>query len=391
MPQQYLSTDPNAGDPVQAPQQGGGLLDMAASALPTVGGLVGGLAGGIGGATVGGMAGQGYGELLKHASEIPGALADVARNVVTQPRATLQGFLTGANEGMVNAGVKGASEGAGQAVGGVIGKGVAGTGKLVYKGGVKLLPRTIKKEFPRMGEAGFRDSIPLTERGAVKAGKLVEKRAAATDQKLSLMDKAGAKPVHVSEALKPLQGVRDDIGDEARRAAKLAEVDTFADDVLRENPDPMSLVRTNRMKVAEQRGAAKGFRKVEKGGDVNELDLQNRMALAGGLKDALEQRVPSIAGMNKLTQDAIGLEAGADYAANTGHILSRLGGGIGGGLLGGIGGGMFPAIGAALGGAALTTPGGATSTGLLLKGAAPYTEHVSARLAALLAQLAAQQ
>lgn len=390
MPQQYLSTDPNAGDPVPQTEQSGGWGETIASALPTLGGLAGGITGGIGGAALGGAAGQGYGELLKHAGEIPGAIADVARNAISQPGATFQGFLTGAGEGAARAGLKGGAEGAGQAVGGVIGKGIEKTGKLVYKGGVALLPKGIKQEFPQLAEAGFREGVALTGRGAQKATKGVESSAQAVRDKLGVMQRAGSAPVDIQSAVAATGRTAGKVGKEPLRAQKLQEISDFNTALRAENPRPIPLTDANEMKTAAQRVATQGYKQIDRGAPINSLPLDLNMDVARGLREAIEQRVPSIGPMNARTQDFIGLEKAAEHSSQTGHILSRL---LGAGALGGLGlsgGGMIPAIGAGAAGAALTTPGGATTTGLMLKGAAPYAEHTSARLAALLAQLAAE-
>lgn len=366
---------------------GGGWSETIASGLPSLGGLAGGLAGGIGGATVGGMAGQGYGELLKHAGEIPGAIADVARNVVTQPRATLQGFLTGAREGAERAGIKGVTEGGGQAIGGAVGKGVQQAGKLVYKGGVALLPKLLKQEFPDLAEAGFREGVALTAKGADKAGKLAMQSAQQTKDKLALMQRAGAPPVQPHELIGGMTRTAGKVAKQPLRADDLQTVADMRARVLAENPNPIPLTAANEMKQAAQRIATQGYKQMDRGAAINSVPLDVNMDIAHALREAIETRVPSVGPMNARTQDLIGLERAAEHSAGTGHILSRLGGA---GVLGGLGlsgGGLVPAVGAAMAGGAMTTPGGATSTGLLLKGAAPYAEQMSARLAALLAQL----
>lgn len=369
---------------------GGGWSDAIAGALPTLGGLAGGITGGIGGATVGGMAGQGYGELLKHAGEIPGALADVARNVVTQPRATLQGFLQGANEGAVNAGLKGASEGVGQAVGGAVGKGVAQTGKLVYKGGVALLPKGIKQEFPDLAEAGFREGVSLTNRGAAKAEKLVGQSAQQATDKLAIMERAGSSPVQPHELVSGMTRTAGKVSKQPLRADDLQTISDMRTRVLAENPNPIPLTQANEMKQAAQRVATQGYKQIDRGAPINSVPLDVNMDIAHALRQAIESRVPSVGPINARTQDLIGLQRAAEHAGGTGHWLSRVGGA---GVLGGLGftgGGFIPALGAAAAGGAMATPGGATTTGLMLKGAAPYAEHGSARLAALLAQLASE-
>ncbi len=95
----------------------------------TLGGMVGGMAGGKIGAAIGGAAGQGYQQLIEHATELPGAVADVARNLVSQPAATLKGFVYGAGEGAARAGIQGAEQ-----------AGLTGAGQLIAKGSSAVAP-----------------------------------------------------------------------------------------------------------------------------------------------------------------------------------------------------------------------------------------------------------
>lgn len=148
-------------------------LERVADWMPTVGGAVGGAAGGIPGAALGGSAGRGYGEVVKNAKELPGAVADVARNAVAQPRATAQGAFEGTMESLRPT----ATEGALQAMTELAGRGATSLlsqgGRAVYRGYLKpslsgrLLPKA--KEIV---ETGIREAIPVTEGGAARLDKL---------------------------------------------------------------------------------------------------------------------------------------------------------------------------------------------------------------------------
>src|SRR4030095_16264216 len=86
--------------------------------LPTAGGVIGGMVGKVPGvriatAGIGAAAGEGYRQLVRHGSEIPGAIVDVARNLVTEPSATLGGFVEGAKTGAKQAGLQGAIQAGG--------------------------------------------------------------------------------------------------------------------------------------------------------------------------------------------------------------------------------------------------------------------------------------
>lgn len=395
--------DPNAGEPIQAPsQQGGGLADTVASALPTIGAIPGGILGGVGGAALGGAAGQGYGEMLKHAGEIPGAIADVARHAFSQPAATLQGFLTGAGEGAARAGLAGGTQATGQVVGKGIGAGLNLLGKGIYRGGVALLPKSIKQEFAtkaggkvvsggaRLAKAGFDEGIALTERGAAKASRVADDVSDQVSQKLAAMERV-TPPIQPREVTPALRSVRDvmqkraDLGKPNEIPDLAVQAKTFG----AKHKGGLRLTRANELKRQAQADADAAYAALSKGNIVKDTGLLTDRAMAHGLREAIENRVPSVAPLNERLQGLIGLRQGAEHAAGTGHILSRLGGA---GVLGGLGlsGGVLPALAAAGAGAALTTPGGATATGLGFKAAAPVAEQGSARLLALLAQLLAE-
>lgn len=81
--------------------------------LTNVASTVGGVAGGIPGAVLGGAAGTGFGELKKHALEIPGAVKDIVQNVrAGYGPETLVGANEGMQEGLKQAGISGATQGA---------------------------------------------------------------------------------------------------------------------------------------------------------------------------------------------------------------------------------------------------------------------------------------
>lgn len=96
-----VSVPPPLGNQPQQ-DQGPTLGQRAAALLPSVGGVIGSLAGGTLGAGIGGAAGAGYEQLLRHLTELPGALKDVARLALEEPIATAKGALSGIGEGLGN-------------------------------------------------------------------------------------------------------------------------------------------------------------------------------------------------------------------------------------------------------------------------------------------------
>lgn len=116
--------------------------ETAAEYLPLAGGIAGSMAGGTIGAAVGGAAGRGYAELAKHASEIPGAIADVAHGLVEHPKETLSGFVGGGGSGALSAGEDAAKQTAlnlgGKAVAAVVPSAGPVVGKALDKIGFAL-------------------------------------------------------------------------------------------------------------------------------------------------------------------------------------------------------------------------------------------------------------
>lgn len=134
------------------------LTQRLAAWLPAVGGGVGQLAGGISGATLGAAAGEGYRQLVQHAGEIPGAIADVARNLVTEPRATIEGALSGATSGAVGATEQGVAQGA---IPGAIG---VGLGKVMGAAAPALMQSAVKPGLKASMKAVVRGSdIPVVK------------------------------------------------------------------------------------------------------------------------------------------------------------------------------------------------------------------------------------
>jgi len=392
-----LSSEPQQ-QPTPTEKKAVSLTERAASAAPAVGGLIGGLVPSVfrpASAALGGAAGQGYGELIRHAGELPGAIADVARNAVSQPKAVFQGFLQGAGEGADAAVKQAALQGTMEAAGPVVGKGLKATGKGIYAGGIALLPKGLKVEFPRMAQAGYDAGIALSAKGAEKAKALAGQIGQQVSDKLALLDRAGVPKIQPSEVAKSLRPVRDTL--QKRAALGLpSEVPQLAGRAKAfgtANKGGMTLTRAQALKREAQDMADTAFRTQERGGVIKSDEMLANRAMAKGLKQAIENRAPDVRAMNEQLQSLIGLEQGAEHASNTGHVLSRLGGaGVLGGL--GFGAGPVPALAAAGAGLAMTTPQGLARTGLALKSlGSAASSPVTANLlrAALLAQLSAEQ
>lgn len=153
----------NAGDRLMATQQIG----------PMVGATVGSLAGGNTGAALGGAAGTGFQQLYDHAAELPGAVADVARNLVTQPKATLSGLVQGATSGAVDAGLSAGVNASMNATADAAMKGVGATGRAIYRGYLKPSLRASKLSIAsEVVDTAIREGIAVTRSGLKHANVL---------------------------------------------------------------------------------------------------------------------------------------------------------------------------------------------------------------------------
>lgn len=170
--------------------------DTVADALPAVGGFVGGLVGKVPGvrvatAAVGGAAGEGYRQLAKHATEFPGAVVDVARNLYNEPAATLQGFKEGATEGAKQAAVQGGIQAAGQAGGEVL----AGTAKAAapwLMNRALNLTDKLSREFPNLSQTMIDHALTVSRGGLSQARVLLRAGKAQVNAALDLAASKGA-------------------------------------------------------------------------------------------------------------------------------------------------------------------------------------------------------
>lgn len=333
-------------------------------ALPAVGSAIGAAVGGLTspvtgpvgpvvGAGIGGAGGTALQALVK--GESPDANAVI-------------------ESGLLNAALQGVAP---------VGEAVA---KGIYKGGVALLPRTLKQEFPQLAEAGFREGIPLTRRGAQAAGRAAGASARKADDIIKAAELQGAgnvSPFKVIGEFKPVM-------DKARKARRLGRPDDAAEVVdrastfMRRNKGGITPTAAQGLKREAQELATSAYKARDRGASINETTALLDEAQARGLKADLERVAPDVGPVNQRTQDLMGIERAADHASGTGHVLSRLGGA---GVLGGLSsaGGAVPALAAAGAGMALTTPGGLTATGLALR---PMASHLPAAVrTALILQL----
>jgi hypothetical protein len=166
--------------PAPTPEKVTSSLDTLAGLMPAIGGTVGGFVGKVPGARmisagIGGAAGEGYKELFQHLAELPGAVADVSRNLIHEPMATVKGFASGAVEGGTNALKAGAIQAGAQGIGEGIAAGASKGARAVYRGYLK--PSLSERLAPKANEivdTAINEAIPISRRGVAATQQVIK-------------------------------------------------------------------------------------------------------------------------------------------------------------------------------------------------------------------------
>ena len=264
-------------------------------------------------------------------------------------------------------------------------------GKVLYKGGTALLPKTLKQQYPNIAARGFEEGVALTKRGADKAGALATQSRQQADTLIAAAEKGGASPVTPREVVREFRpvaqkmrnqtalGLPNDTPALAQRAKAFAS----------QNQGGIPLTKAQALKREAQDLADTAYKARDRGAVINSMEALTNESQARGLRAAIERRVPAVGPVNARTQELMGVLRGAEHASGTGHVLSRLGG-VGAGAVIGSSGGTVPALAAAGAGSMLTTPSGLTAAGIGLKRVGQAVDAKALR-AALMALLANQQ
>lgn len=301
---------PNTEAPPTAPSSP--ISSAAAGAAPTVGGIIGGIMGGIPGAAVGGAAGEGYGQLIKHASEIPGAVADVAQNLVSQPAATMKGAAQGALQGAEDAGISGAVQGAGQAIG-------SGLAAVASKAAPWMMTQAtgiggaLAREFPDLSQTMIDHALTVTQGGLDKARALLSGAKASANAALASADQAGARVPFstIREGLKrTLESVQDS-SDIAGNMATLARIEQRVGQG--RWGDSLSMKEADALKTSLQTEARALYKAVAAGNGRRgaSMEMQAKADMAQALNAAIEKAAteagaPGYKAANSAAQDLIG-------------------------------------------------------------------------------------
>lgn len=318
------------------PQTASSLTQGAINALPNIGGLIGSLAGGIPGAALGGAAGEGYRQLAQHATELPGAVVDVARGLLNHPAETLKGGAAGMGQGAVDAGVAGAIQGALDAAGTYLVQPVA---KGVY--GLALRPlKALRDKYglKALIDAGFEGGILPTKGGAAKAMAQMAESKVAQRGMAEAYDQAGGA------ALRPITAAKTGLTPLVQQAnAAQAATGTGADaaktiiskakSVIGTHPEGMSALQMLESKQAADAIADPAFAAARRTGGFVPPGSEAAIAKgwSKGYRSTLNAAVgPQFARQGLTTKTLYGLARAADYAAErpeaASNIMSLVGG-----------------------------------------------------------------
>ncbi len=288
-------------------------LDRLLALLPSAGGVVGGMTGGIGGA-----AGEGYGQLLKHARELPGAAADVASNLISQPGATLRGAVSGALEGAKDSGIQGGLQALYELGGKAVTAGLSTAGRAVYRGYLKpSLSGPLLDKASEIVETGIREALPVTDAGAAKAAQLttelkgeVERILANTKGEVNLSDVADqvrafakrkyfmpGKPTADYEAA---MKVADELGNHPS-----TPVNPFDPS----QPVTANLSRSNAIKTGLDESVGESNFGVDRGATKTAQKVARR-----GVRQAIEAQAPEVGPLNARESKLIDLSNALDKA-----------------------------------------------------------------------------
>lgn len=389
-----------------APAAGPSSVNAAADWLPTVGGMVGGMVGKVPGvrmatAAIGGAAGEGYRQLVTHGAEIPGAVADVARNLFTEPTATLQGFKEGAATGAKQAAVQGAIQAAAQGGGEVVGAVASRAPQWLMNRALNLTDK-LSREFPNASATMLEHALVVSRGGLEKARALLRAAKTTANAALAKAQAAGAKvPItaatdglqqtlvkvlesaDVEGGLRALAAVERRIG--AGRGRMLTPVEA---DALKTSMQTQSKTLYTAQKMGQGRPnvTVQAQALADMAASLNEaIGTITEQAGAAGYRAANASAAELIGAVRGITK---GIRPGANlYQA---MVRPGVGMAVGGGL-GALGGGKEALAGTVIGGALLSPLGMSRLANVLQQQGVQQLLKQSPRLAAAIASIMAMQ
>lgn len=257
------------------------LAARSAQLLPSAGGFVGGLAGGgegplsIGGASIGGGLGEGARQLLTGEPFSPAAI-----------------------------GIRGAEQGAYQAVGGTLAKGAGMLARPVMRRALGV-GKTILSNFPDAVETALSKGIPVSEGGAAKAMALRRESSQALGDLLA-KEGAGGRKFNTAAVAEPvLKLLKSNVLPKADKTRIAGQLVRFLD----EQGAEVSPALLKQIKQFYQARASSAYRAGRAG--ALSIAQENRglfsKALASGARQQLET-IPGVAAREGQTQSLIGAE-----------------------------------------------------------------------------------
>jgi hypothetical protein len=379
----------------------------AVDALPAIGGMIGGLVGKVPGARmvtagIGGAAGEGYRQLLTHAGELPGAMADVARNAVRQPAATLRGFGEGAAEGVKDAAIQGGIQAAAQGGGELLSAGASTAAPWLMNRALNLTDK-LSREFPNLSKTMIEHSLTVTNGGLSKARTMLNAAKTEANAALAQADAAGAR-VPITAATDGLSKTLTKVLDSEDIEGGLRALASVEAKMLKGRGADLTNVAADALKKTLQTESKALYTAQKMGAGRPNVGVRAQaiadmaQSLNAGIADITEKA--GAMGYKLANADAAemigavrGITKGIRPGANLYQAMVRPGvGAVMGGVVGAESGGTKGAVPGALIGGALTSPAGMSRLAVTL--AKPSVKAMlvqSPRLAALLAQLMTQE
>ena len=310
-----------------------GILSRVADAMPNIGGMVGSYVGGTGGAMLGGAAGEGYKSLLSHAAEIPGAVKDVAGDLLSHPTETLGGFARGAGEGVERAGANAAIQGASNLLAEKV---VAPVARFAYRAAMRPGKALMTKYGPGVVDLAYDNRVMPTHGGFEKALGLMKASKAEQRAMESAFDAAGKQiPTATSDivdtALRPmLQKAVAEQGAIGSSEAGARMIEEAGKRVAASNPSQLSAVQLGALKRVADNVSDPAFRAAERTGqmipDASEAGIAK--ALSKGYRKVLNSTLgDAYANQGLKTKTLYGVAKAAENVANSPHTASWLGSG----------------------------------------------------------------
>lgn len=236
-----------------------------------------------------------------------GSIVNAIRGGENGPRTAGDVAKTMATEGALGA----AGEGAGRGVA----AGLQAGATRIYRG-VLRPSAPLQREFGSIVKTGLDEGIPVSERGARTAGDRMS--ASANDARSMIASAApNAPPVRVGtevgkETIPIVQ--RADLRAATGLPNEAPQIVTRIKAMQKANPGGVDLQTAQDMKGELQDLAARVYRAQDKGAPVVDLGADTNAAMARGLRQAVEARVPGVGPVNSRTQDLMGLRHALENA-----------------------------------------------------------------------------